>query len=142
MKKPIIIFLLSILFSCSNNSENNDFDFTLTFERSEGKETATYDEVIEFYTKLSEKHTSIAMYEMGTTDSGKPLHLVTFNPNRSFESEFSGDDEKIIILINNGIHPGESDGIDASMMLMRNLAEAKIPTPSNVIVAVIPVTPP
>ncbi len=139
MKKPIIILILSIVFSCGNNSENKDFDFTLTFERSEGKETATYDEVIEFYTRLSEKHTSIAMYEMGKTDSGKPLHLVTFNPNRSFESEFSGDDEKIIMLINNGIHPGESDGIDASMMLLRDLAEAKIPAPANVIVAVIPV---
>ncbi|KAA3623490.1 MAG: hypothetical protein DWP94_05890, partial [Flavobacterium sp.] len=139
MKKPIIIFLLFILFSCGNNSEKKDLDLTLTFERSEGKETATYDEVIEFYTNLSEIYTSIAMYEMDKTDSGKPLHLVTFNPDRSFESEFSGDDEKIIILVNNGIHPGESDGIDASMMLMRDLAEGKVPAPANVIVAVIPV---
>ena len=79
------------------------------------------------------------MYEMQRTDSGKPLHLVTFNPNRSFESEFSKNDKKSVLLINNGIHPGESDGIDASMLLMRDLAEGKIPAPENLIVAVIPV---
>jgi hypothetical protein len=139
MKKPILLVLLTLLLSCGNNSEVENFDFTTSFEKSEGKETATYEEVIEFYTNLSDLHTSVAMYEMDKTDSGKPLHLVTFNPNRSFESEFSGDDKSIVILINNGIHPGESDGIDASMMLMRDLAEGKIPAPKNAIIAVIPV---
>ena len=43
------------------------------------------------------------------------------------------------MLVNNGIHPGEPDGIDASMMLMRDLAEGKIKAPQNVVLAVIPV---
>jgi hypothetical protein len=76
---------------------------------------------------------------MEDTDSGKPLHLVTFNPNRSFESEFSPVQKQNILLINNGIHPGESDGIDASMMLLRDLAQEKIKTPQQTIIAVIPV---
>ena len=44
-----------------------------------------------------------------------------------------------MLLINNGIHPGEPDGIDASMMLLRDLAQGKIKAPQNVVVAVIPV---
>ena len=76
---------------------------------------------------------------MGHTDSGEPLHLVTFNPNRTFETEFSDERKQNILLINNGIHPGESDGIDASMMLVRDLAQHKIPTPQHTIIAVIPV---
>nr|WP_245946313.1 M14 family metallopeptidase [Marinirhabdus gelatinilytica] len=124
---------------CSEKSRKNNFDFTTHFEKSSGTETPTYQEVITFYNNLSEAHNSIAMYEMQRTDSGKPLHLVTFNPNRSFESEFSKNDKKSVLLINNGIHPGESDGIDASMLLMRDLAEGKIPAPENLIVAVIPV---
>ena len=46
---------------------------------------------------------------------------------------------KNILLINNGIHPGESDGIDASMLLLRDLAQGKIVALTNTIVAVIPV---
>jgi hypothetical protein len=42
-------------------------------------------------------------------------------------------------LINNGIHPGEPDGIDASMMLVRDIVNKKIQLPNNVAVAFIPV---
>ncbi len=128
-----------ILISCNSENKNADFDFTTVFESSNGTETATYQQVIEFYTQLADNYTSIAIYSMGKTDSGKPLHLVTFNPERSFESEFSGDGDKNILLINNGIHPGESDGIDASMILLRDFAQNKLKTPKNTIIAVIPI---
>ncbi|MBX2827142.1 MAG: M14 family metallopeptidase [Flavobacteriaceae bacterium] len=139
--KKILAFLLSVhlLMSCGSNESPSDFDFTTQFEKSEGTETATYEEVIAFYQNLADAYTSVAMYEMRSTDSGKPLHLVTFNPNRTFESEFSDDKRENILLINNGIHPGESDGIDASMMLLRDFAEEKIKAPQNTIIAVIPV---
>ncbi len=140
MKKNFAyLLIISLLASCGSNEKNSDFDFTTQFEKSDGTETATYDEVISFYENLAELHTSVALYTMGPTDSGKPLHLVTFNPNRTFESEFSDEARENIILINNGIHPGESDGIDASMMLIRDFAEGTLKAPENTIVAVIPV---
>jgi hypothetical protein len=139
MKKLTLLFVLTVLSACGERKAEITFDFTTQYESSGGMETSTYDEVIEYYTQLAEAHTSVALYDMDRTDSGKRLNLVTFNPNRSFESEFSAKDEKLVILINNGIHPGESDGIDASMMLIRDLAEGKITAPINTIVAVIPV---
>lgn len=42
-------------------------------------------------------------------------------------------------MINNGIHPGEPDGIDASMMLLRDLVTGKIKAPNNVVLGIIPV---
>ncbi len=131
--------LLLIMASCNSGNEQETFDFTTQYEKSGGKETATYEEVITFYENLAEAYTTVAVYEMGKTDSGEPLHLVTFNPNRSFESEFYNREDKNVLLINNGIHPGESDGIDASMMLIRDLAEGKIPSPQQTVIAVIPV---
>ncbi|MCH9659590.1 MAG: M14 family metallopeptidase, partial [Bacteroidetes bacterium] len=134
-----LLLLLSLVFSCGDKNEAVDFDFTTQFEKSNGTETPTYSNVINYYENLAEVHRSVAMYTMGPTDSGKPLHLITFNTNRTFESEFSDEQDSNIILINNGIHPGESDGIDASMLLIRDLAEGKIEAPKNTIVAVIPI---
>ena len=45
---------------------------------------------------------------------------------------------KLVILINNGIHPGEPDGVDASMLLIRDLVAQKIHIPDNIALAVIP----
>ena len=57
--------------------------------------------------------------------------MVIFNPTKlSFEEARKG---KSVLLVNNGIHPGEPDGIDATMMLMRDLATGKIKAPKNVI---------
>ena len=133
------IVLLCILAACNKNNTPVTKDFTTVFEKTAGLETATYPEVINFYKQLAADYPTIAIYEMGVTDSGHPLHLVTFNPNRSFESEFKTDQKQNILLINNGIHPGESDGIDASMMLLRDLAQQKIKTPQQTIITVIPV---
>lgn len=143
MKKILSISLLSfLLFSCNKTEKKVDFDFTTQFETSKGTETPTYEDVITFYKKLAESYPTIVMYEMGMTDSGELLHLVVFNPNRkvdtTIETEFSKTENKNVLLINNGIHPGESDGIDASMMLLRDFAQGNIKSPENTIVAVIP----
>lgn len=130
-----IFFILSfslLAIACGETVDNpENKDFTTLFESSEGTETPTYEEVIAFYEELDKAFVSIKTYEVGTTDIGKPLTLITFNPNRSFDSEFSSDNEVRRILINNGIHPGESDGIDATMLLMRDLATGKIEAPQN-----------
>ena len=133
------IFLLCALVACTKDKTIATKDFTTVFEKTAGLETATYPEIIDFYKQLAADYSTIALYEMEETDSGKPLHLVTFNPNRAFESEFATTQKQNILLINNGIHPGESDGIDASMMLLRDLAQQKIKTPQQTIIAVIPV---
>jgi len=138
--KPIFacVILTSLLTSCNSSSSKEAFDFTTHFEASDGMETATYNKVIEFYENLADAYPSVALYEVGTTDSGEPLHLVSYNPNRTFESEFSEDEEKNILLINNGIHPGESDGIDATMLLIRDLAQGTIASPQETIIMAIP----
>jgi len=132
-------FVFLLLISCNKSKKETNYDFTTKFEAAKGLETATYKETITFYKQLADTYASVAIYQMDETDSGKPLHLVTFNPNRTFETEFSDERKQNILLINNGIHPGESDGIDATMMLIRDLAQNKIPTPQNTIIAVIPV---
>ncbi len=140
MKKIILLFIISV--SCAETTEQNTKiikEFTTTFEKSKGLETATYTETILFYKDLAEHFTEISIDSIGETDAGKPLHLVTYNPVSS-ETDF----EKLrahnrIILINNGIHPGESDGIDATMLLFRDLANGTIKAPKKTVLVTIPI---
>ena len=138
MLRILSFILIFSLYSCSQNN-TVDFDFTTTFEQSNGTQTPEYIEVKAYYKALSQNYEHVKMIELNQTDSGQPLHLVTYNSNPRSNSVFDRFDNQIVLLINNGIHPGESDGIDASMMLMRDLAQGKIKTPEHVIVAVIPV---
>jgi hypothetical protein len=105
------------------------------FEKGNGNQSATYKECIDFYTALDKQFKTISVLQKGETDCGKNLHIVAFSADGNFD--FSQN--KVKILINNGIHPGEPDGIDASMLLMRDLATTKIEVPKNTIVIVIPV---
>ncbi len=100
--------------------------------------TATYEECISFYKELDEQYETVSMIEMGLSDAGLPLHLVLVNKERNFNPEKWHKRNQVVILINNGIHPGEPDGIDASMMLVRDLA-AGTDLPANVSLAFIPV---
>ncbi len=129
--------LISILFliaSCTIYAQN----FITQFENSKGTETATYEQTIEFYQNLSEKYSEIFIQEIGTTDSGKPLHLVVFNTDKNFDFQ---QISKSTILINNGIHPGEPDGIDASMMLLRDIVQNKKLTKQfeDIVICIIPI---
>ena len=135
-----LFFLLSIvlLLSCEENIEDAKINFPTPFEASEGTGTATYQEAIDFYINLAKEFPEINIQTIGQTDSGKPLHVVTYNAEGNFNFQKIAND-KTIILINNGIHPGESDGIDATMLLYRDLASGKIPTPQKTVVVTIPV---
>ena len=95
-KIGVIIIFSCLTMACDFDSNKNTTDFTTVFEKTAGLETATYPEVINFYKQLASDYPTIALNEMGATDSGHPLHLVTFNPNRSFESEFKTDQKQNI----------------------------------------------
>ena len=113
------IFFSFFLFISFANAQN----FETIFEKSHGKETATYQQTIEFYQKLANQYSEISLIEIGLTDSGKPLHLVIFNSTGNTDLSKLKNLPKNKILINNGIHPGEPDGIDASMAFIRDIVQ-------------------
>ncbi|NNE32106.1 MAG: M14 family metallopeptidase [Winogradskyella sp.] len=139
-----LLILLVLVTSCSeknNNVENveSKIDFTTVFEKSNGLETATYKETIEFYTDLADAYKEVSIQAIGETDSGKPLHIVTFNMANTGDDFDAIRRKNRIILINNGIHPGESDGIDATMMLFRDIAQGKVEAPQQTVLVTIPI---
>lgn len=97
----VFFYLVCFLFTSGNT-----FSQQTPFEKSNGKETATYFQSIQFYKNLDRSSPVILMKEMGPTDAGYPLHLVLVSSDGKFAPEDWHKKNKVIILINNGIHPG------------------------------------
>lgn len=108
------------------------------YERSGNKETATYQEVIKHYQQLAETYPQCKLLTYGSTDFGKPLNVLVLSKDKVFDPVTIRKNNKCVLLINNGIHPGEPEGIDASMMLARDLLKAG-KLPENVVICIIPV---
>jgi hypothetical protein len=133
------ICAISLFTNCSGQKEKKSI--TTLFERSKGTQTPEYKDVISFYKNLAKAYPTISITTESQTDSGNPLHVIYFDPTGKSITSISKarKSNKNILLINNGIHPGESDGIDASMLLLRDLAQGTLLGPTNTIIAVIPV---
>ncbi|SNS44214.1 hypothetical protein SAMN06295967_109160 [Belliella buryatensis] len=109
------------------------------FEKSAGKQTPVYEDVIAYFAELAADFQQVKMVEMGTTDAGLPLHVVIYDPSGEFDPKVWHQQEQLIVYINNAIHPGEPDGIDASMMLLRDILLGKQNLPEKTILAITPV---
>lgn len=111
------------------------------YEKSKGRETTTYEECIAYYEQLDQAYDEVKLLTYGQTDSGRPLHLAVISLDKDFNPESLRQKNKRFLLVQNGIHPGEPEGIDASMMLVRNYLQQKSLRASlkNVVLLVIPV---
>src|SRR5690349_21392362 len=103
--KPILV-ATAILYAIVCNSQT----ITTRFEQSNGKQTPEYPEIINWWQKLDERSGKVKMLTMGMTDAGFPLHLVVVSNNGDYNFSNIRKNNKRILLINNGIHPGEPDG--------------------------------
>jgi hypothetical protein len=134
MKKFFFLLLIVTLAACSTKTTQ---EHSTIFETSKGMQSAPYAEGIAWWQSLSSDYSQIQMQEYGMTDAGIPLHTVTLSKEgKKLPDIFKTD--KTIILINNAIHPGEPDGVDASMMLYRNLANTNSTLLDSCILVCIP----
>jgi Zinc carboxypeptidase len=131
--RKFIILTLTISFFYTADAQQ------CRFEKTNGLESATYFEAIDWYKNLDKISTKVLVKEMGMSDAGYPLHLVIVSNDGKFDAVQWHKQNKAVILINNGIHPGEPDGIDASMLLVRDIVTNKVKLPDNVALAFIPV---
>ena len=137
----VFCFLATLPFDASHSADNWKSRFPTPFEDSDGWETAEYDGAIEYYRRLAEANERVSLHTMGKTDSGHPLHLVLVTGSDNVDMDSVRRDARSVMLINNAIHPGESDGVDASMAFARDLAfdrDRYSQMLNKVIVAIIP----
>lgn len=89
-----------------------------------GDATPTWEQVIDRYRALAEGRRSARLMEIGRDDGGQPIHLFVISDGGPFAPDSIRARGRSVLFIINGIHPGEPDGIDASLLLARALLDS------------------
>ncbi len=82
--------------------------------------SVNYDQLMELYHSFDACSPIARLDSIGLADNGYPIHMLIIDQDQKFSPHQAG---KNYLLINNGIHAGEPCGIEASMLLIRELLQ-------------------
>lgn len=102
-------------------SANSSSAYPTPYESGNQNQTATWQHCIAFYEKLAADFPSILHFEqIGVSDAGIPMHAGVITIDSVFDRERIKREGRPVFFNNNGIHPGEPEGIDSCMALVRD----------------------
>ncbi|HPD64080.1 MAG TPA: M14 family metallopeptidase [Bacteroidia bacterium] len=96
-------------------------DWQTFYEKSGFKATPRYDETIEFCKRLDKASDWVYFTSFGKSPEGRDLPLLIIDRDGMKKPLEVKQTEKIIVLIQAGIHAGEIDGKDAGLVLFRDM---------------------
>lgn len=102
-------------------SQNRTSERPTILNRYKVNKTPTYAEVIDFYRQMDAQFEEATLIEYGKADVGRLMYLFVISNDQLFDPEEWQSTDKTVVFINNGIHPGEPAGVDASMNLVYDL---------------------
>ncbi|MEP6753929.1 MAG: M14 family metallopeptidase [Chthonomonadales bacterium] len=100
-------------------------DLKLLYERSGGMATGRYSEAVDFCRKLEKLSPMAHVMQFGTSPQGRPMIALILSRDKEFTASAVSYSKKPLIFINNGIHSGEIEGKDASLILARDILVSK-----------------
>ncbi len=96
-------------------------NLTTTAERTAFRETGRYAEAVELCRRLDARSKQAKMITFGTSPEGRPMVALVISEEGRFNAPALRGSRKPLIFVNNGIHSGEIEGKDASLMLAREM---------------------
>jgi hypothetical protein len=100
-------------------------DYTTYYEESGYKETPRYDKTVEYCKKLDKASRWLKYTTFGKSPQGRDLPLLVADKDRQFSPDRIRRGDKVVLRVQACIHSGESDGKDAGLMLLRDIAVTK-----------------
>ncbi|MFA8342755.1 MAG: M14 family zinc carboxypeptidase [Rhodothermaceae bacterium] len=135
----ILVIILTLLVSTQLFSQSDLSKINLKYEKNI---TLTYNEIIDAYKILDSNFDKAKLIEVGKTDIGKPLHLFIISGDSDFDPESVKRKNRTVVFINNGIHPGEPCGMDASIQFAMDLLtdkNNKLALLENLVFCIVPI---
>ncbi len=106
-------------------------------ERTNFVETSRYEETIEFCRRLAAESPYAELQVIGKSPQGRDVVVLILSKENAFNPGRAKASRKPLMFFNNGIHSGEIEGKDASLMLARDILitkkEAKLLDHANLI---------
>ncbi|MCP9496272.1 MAG: M14 family metallopeptidase [Pyrinomonadaceae bacterium MAG19_C2-C3] len=133
--------LLNALGIAQSTEGNIQMTWRTYAERTDYRETPRYAETLAYCRRLAQSSPLIRVASFGTSGEARELLLVIAAKDAAFTSEAARSKNRIVVLIQACIHAGESDGKDAGLALLRDIAITKTETAllDNVVVLFIPI---
>ncbi|MCG2584810.1 M14 family zinc carboxypeptidase [Massilia sp. TS11] len=95
--------------------------FPTPYELGNQNQTTTWQDCIAWYEDMARRFPGILQLEViGHSDNGRPIHAGVITADGVFERARLQAQGRPVFFNNNGIHPGEPEGIDACMALVRD----------------------
>ncbi|HAH56553.1 MAG TPA: peptidase M14, partial [Bacteroidales bacterium] len=96
-------------------------DYLTFYEKSGYKKTPSYVETMDFCKRLASTSPKIHLSNLGESPQGRDINMMIIDQDGLQTPEAIRAAGRVITLIQACIHPGESEGKDATLMLLRNM---------------------
>ena len=116
-----LIAATAILFAQPGLADRQDRRWETPYERSGGTRTPDLARTEQFCRRLAHASPSVHFTSFGRSPQGRRLPLLIISSDHAFDAPRAHKTGKAIVLIQSGIHAGEIDGKDASLLLVRDL---------------------
>lgn len=111
--------------SAQSESTNVPKEWQTFAEKTEYRQTPRYAETIAFSQKLDQASDLISYKTFGKSGEGRDLPLLIAATDKTFSPALARKRGKAVVFIQACIHAGESDGKDAGLALLRDIAITK-----------------
>lgn len=121
----IIFFSIILIYSFASFSQQDYSNWETHFEKSGFKSTTNYIQTMEYFQNLADNSDYAEFLPFGVSPQGRELKYLLVTKESKIRVPPGKELFKPTILIINGIHSGEIEGKDASMILLREILITK-----------------
>jgi hypothetical protein len=123
MYRWLLFALLGAFTMATHATDADAADWITPAEAVQFRTTPSYADTLAYLQRLQQAAPDMFRVEtFGTTPQGRPMTVVVASRDGTFDPAAARAAGKPVVLLQAGIHPGEIEGKDAGLMLLRDIA--------------------
>jgi hypothetical protein len=123
MIRLLLVVLLGVATMSAHATTSKAADWITPAEAAQFRTTPSYADTVAYLERLQQAAPGvIRLATFGTTPEGRPMTVVIASGDGTFDPAAARAAGKPVVLVQAGIHPGEIEGKDAGLMLLRDIA--------------------
>ena len=119
----LLSIIVGVIAMSTHATSPHDTDWTTPAEAAHFRTTPSYAQTLAYLQQLQQAAPGkIKLETFGVTPEGRPMTVVIASGDGTFTPDAARAAHKPVVLVQAGIHPGEIEGKDAGLMLLRDIA--------------------